>query len=69
MKTYQTISGDTWDKIALSELGSALLTEELMKANLDHIQTTVFPAGALLSIPDVEEQVSTNLPPWKRVES
>lgn len=37
MKTYTTIRGDTWDYIALKELGSEMYTHLLLKANPDYI--------------------------------
>lgn len=66
MKTYSTVSGDTWDKIAHSEMGNSLYAQELMTANIDFINFTIFPAGISLTIPTVEESLSSNLPPWKR---
>lgn len=44
-KSYTTISGDMWDKIAYNEMGSVLHTDKLMKANVKYASTYVFPAG------------------------
>ena len=33
-KSYTTISGDMWDKIAFEQMGSVLHTDKLMKAFL-----------------------------------
>ena len=64
---YQTVQGDTWDRIAHKELGSTDQTDKLMTANLEQVGTLIFPAGVRLVLPDVEEQASSDtLPPWKR---
>ena len=65
-KTYTTISGDMWDKIAYEQMGSVLYTDQLIKANADHAAIFVFPAGVVLTIPEVEDSVDMELPPWKR---
>ena len=69
-KSYTTISGDMWDKIAYNEMGSVLHTDKLMKANVKYASTYastyVFPAGVVLTIPEVEDEEDLELPPWKR---
>lgn len=65
-KTYRTKSGDMWDQIAYDEMGSSLYTDQLMKANVEHAATFIFPAGVVLTIPEVEEKEDDELPPWKR---
>ena len=37
-RTYRTISGDMWDKIAHDEMGSSFYVDELMKANTEYLQ-------------------------------
>lgn len=66
MRKYTTKSGDMWDQIAYDEMGSSLYTDQLMKANMKHINTFIFPAGVVLTIPDIIEKEDENLPPWKR---
>lgn len=66
IKTYTTISGDMWDKIAYNEMGSVLYTDKLMKVNAKYAETYVFPAGVVLTIPEVENEEDLELPPWKR---
>lgn len=66
LKTYTTISGDMWDKIAYEQMGSVLHTDKLIKANVEYAALFVFPAGVVLSIPAVEDVPSMELPPWKR---
>lgn len=65
-KTYTTISGDMWDKIAYEQMGSVLYTDKLMKANVKYAALVVFPAGVVLTIPAVEDKENMELPPWKR---
>lgn len=65
-KNYTTISGDMWDRIAYTQMGSVLYTDKLIKANADYAAMFVFPAGVVLTIPEVEEKQSMELPPWKR---
>ena len=65
-KTYTAISGDMWDQIAYTQMGSVLHTDKLIKANADYAAMFIFPAGVVLTIPEVEEKQSMELPPWKR---
>lgn len=66
-KTYTTISGDMWDSIAFKALGSEKYMDQLMAANLEHRKVTIFPAGVILVVPDIEKAAKlTGLPPWKR---
>ena len=64
--TYTTISGDMWDKIAYEQMGSVLHTDRLIRANAEYAELFVFPAGVVLTIPEVEDEVNMELPPWKR---
>lgn len=65
-QTYQTISGDMWDKIAYEEMGSSFYVDRLMKANPECLHYFVFPAGIVLAIPAVQEEAAAELPLWKR---
>lgn len=65
-KSYTTISGDMWDKIAYEQMGSVLYTDKLILANIKYAAFFVFPSGVVLTIPDVEDKVNMQLPPWKR---
>lgn len=64
--TYTTISGDMWDKIAYEKMGSVLHTDKLIRANAEYAELFVFPAGVVLTIPEVEDEQNMELPPWKR---
>jgi hypothetical protein len=65
-KTYTTISGDTWDKIAHEQMGSVFYTDQLIRANVKYAAVFVFSAGITLTIPEVEQKINMELPPWKR---
>lgn len=64
--TYTTISGDTWDIVAYKVWGNEMYTDSLIKANLEHKDTFIFPAGVTLTLPEIELEVSESLPPWKQ---
>lgn len=67
-KTYTTVQGDMWDSIAYSELGSTSHTDKLMCANQKYLDYFIFPAGIVLTLPEVSSgSVSGSLPPWKKV--
>ena len=63
---YTTIQGDTWDIVAYKVYGNEMYMDTLMKANLEYKDIFIFPAGIVLSLPEIDLQVSESLPPWKR---
>lgn len=67
MKTYTTVQGDMWDSIAFSQLGDVAHTDKLMNANLRYREYYTFPAGIVLTLPEIPERTSDTLPPWKQV--
>lgn len=66
-KIYTTSQGDMWDSIAYSQLGSTDHTDKLMNANQQYREFYIFPADIVLNLPEIQENVSSLLPPWKRV--
>lgn len=64
--TYRTSQGDTWDRISYKVYGNEQYMDVLIQANKNHIQTVIFPANVILTIPNLEIPVVTQLPPWKR---
>lgn len=66
MRTYTTVQGDMWDSIAHAQLGGAKQMGALLRANPDLRGYYIFPAGVVLKLPEVEENVTPALPPWKR---
>ena len=66
MTKYTTIAGDMWDGIAYKTLGDEAYTDKLTKQNPEYRRLFLFPAGIVLTIPDPDEKVSAELPPWKR---
>ena len=66
-KTYTTAQGDMWDSIAHKQLGSYLHTDKLMNLNQQYREYYTFPAGIVLTLPEITEAASDSLPPWKKV--
>jgi len=64
--TYTTQQGETWDLIALREMGSEKYMSQLIEANYVHRETVIFSAGIDLVIPQITTPIPTTLPPWKR---
>lgn len=67
MNTYTTKQGDTWDSVAYAQMGGCVFTKDLMWANRQHLSYYTFPAGIVLTIPEVDAAVGSTAPPWKRV--
>lgn len=67
MRTYITVQGDMWDSIAYTQLGSTSHTDKLINANLRYREYYIFPAGIVLTLPEVSEaEAESSLPPWKQ---
>ena len=66
MKTYTTAQGDMWDSIAHVQLGDAAYMDKLIQANLAYREYYIFPAGIVLTLPEIPEQADNSLPPWKK---
>ncbi len=70
-KTYITVAGDTFDKIAYKYYGEERLADKLMDANRDLLEWMVFPAGIEVVIPARETFTKTNVdsdfPDWRSV--
>lgn len=64
--TYTTVSGDTWDIVAYKACGNEMYMDTLIKANIEYKDTYIFPAGVVLTLPEIELTVSESLPPWKQ---
>ena len=65
-KIYTTMQGDAWDAIAYRLWGEERLFMELVRANPEHLDTVIFPAGVELVVPE-RPAVATplELPPWR----
>ena len=65
---YITISGDTWDIIALKVYGDEKYVGFLMENNTSQINTFIFSEGVALNTPILESTVeeSLNLPEWRK---
>ena len=69
MATYTTIQGDMWDSISYDQMGSADYVGKLMQLNPKYRNYYTFPAGCVLTLPEVEEEIGDTLPPWKTGEA
>lgn len=67
MRTYTTKQGDMWDSIAHTQLGDASHVDRLMRFNTAYLNYYIFPTGIVLTLPDIKEKRSGELPPWKQV--
>ena len=65
-KIYSTVQGDMWDWIAFKVYGREECMTQLLQANEQHREVTVFPAGVKLTCPDIPAESSRILPPWRR---
>ena len=66
-RVYKTIQGDTWDGIAVKVYGDEKYMNELLEANQAYREIIIFPATVSLSLPNIQTQTATILPPWKKV--
>ena len=66
-RVYKTIQDDTWDGIAVKVYGDEKYMNELLEANQAYREIIIFPANVSLSLPDIQTQTTTILPPWKKV--
>jgi hypothetical protein len=62
--TYITVQGDTWDKIALTTLGSEYLLPILLEANKQHRKIVIFSGGLSITVPEVDTAIVTDRPEW-----
>lgn len=62
---YTTKSGQQWDEIALEVYGDEKHADILMQANPQELETYQFPAGVVLNTPELQEEQTTSLPPWR----
>ena len=67
MTTYTTIQGDTWDAVSFRVFGDERFMSRIMHQNPEHIGVSVFPAGVVLFIPEIDTaEIGDSLPPWMR---
>lgn len=62
--TYKTVSGDTWDLIAYKLFGSEKYMRHLLEANVALVEVLRFDSGTEITVPDIPEDTSDNLPFW-----
>lgn len=66
-RVYKTIQDDTWDGIAVKVYRDEKYMNELLEANQAYREIIIFPANVSLSLPNIQTQTATILPPWKKV--
>ena len=68
MTTYTTKSGDMFDLIAFNVYGNTAYTAKLIHANTQYGSVFIFPAGIVLSVPDLDQNDydTSYIPPWRR---
>lgn len=66
-KTHVTVSGDTFDMLALEYFNNEKMASAIIQENPEHCDTIIFEAGVPLTIPDaVTVALPETLPPWRR---
>ena len=65
---YTTSSGDEWDGICYKVYGSKgeMLMDQVIHANPQYMDTVVFKAGVVLTMPVFDLQQAVEKPPWMR---
>ena len=61
---YMTKTGDTWDLIAYQQLGNEKYMKELIEENLIYSSVLRFDGGTEITIPDIPEETTSDLPFW-----
>lgn len=64
MDSYTTAAGDSFDGIAYRELGSELLSSEIIKLNPKYCNVLIFGEGVRLNMPEAAVQ-TPGTPPWE----
>lgn len=62
---YETVTGDTYDMIALDFYKDEKYAIEIIKANPSYREVLIFDSGVTLKIPQIAIQRDETLPPWK----
>ena len=62
---YITLQGDAWDAVAYRLWGEERFFMDLLRANPEHLDVVLFPAGIELRVPETPQRaIRTELPPW-----
>lgn len=62
---YITRAAQQWDEIALEVYGDEKHADILMQANPREIGIYQFPAGVILNTPELGDEQTAELPPWR----
>lgn len=63
--TYTTNQGDTWDLMAYDLYGEEKYMHYLIEANWPLLDILVFSSGTLITVPDIPEEASEDVPFWR----
>lgn len=66
MDIYVTVQGDTWDLISYKVYGSSKHVGFLMENNYPLLDIFIFSAGTEVSIPELPEEESEDVPEWRK---
>lgn len=66
MDIYVTVQGDTWDLISYKVYGSSKHVGILMENNYPLLDIFIFSAGTEVSIPELPEEESEDVPEWRK---
>lgn len=64
-KTYTTIQGDMWDSISYKIYGDEKYMGYLMQSNLELLDIFIFPAGTVLTVPELGIEIDNKVPAWR----
>lgn len=62
---YKTVDGDTWDMIAKKVYGDESKADVLMENNVQLLDIFIFSAGTEVETPEITQEGTTALPPWR----
>lgn len=65
MTTYTTIQGDMWDAISYKVYGSEKYMGVLMRSNPHLLNTYIFEAGTVLTVPEIKNEEESDKPAWR----
>ena len=65
MTTYITIQGDMWDAISYKVYGNEKYMGVLMCSNPHLLNTYIFEAGTVLTIPEINSEEESDKPAWR----
>ncbi len=65
---YTTVQGDTWDLISYKVYGSEKYIGDLMQANFELLDYTVFPSDVKVIVPTLPIEETDDVPEWRTLD-